>query len=694
MNAINLYKINDKKTLGMSTSNRRVEISASIEETHLAFKEIHDGNSISEKSKEFLKAYSIVSDAKDEIRTNKCIKLSVVGTSELSEKFKDIVKNYPEPTLNGRSVSILLYVLENDNEEISKDILSRYKFDYVLPVAVRRYDLQAGPLILGQTEECTLEDLRKRRLAIAVSPIHELAMRESPITIGDDHTVNKNHIKTLIEKILETGPEIFKMKSRIYSVSLENSIFSMRDIHALPDSKNFRPRRDINSLIDKDHGIIQQVRAVKHHPSIPKRLWTIQADASDMTRISPWHTNTNCQGSSFDDLESATFAAIGESAERYCGNVLNSLPRIFNNWDSLNTHGINALDPRRIVMYGRNQYDNPKFPIKEFTRDKNISWVPGKSLTTGKDVWVPSSLVYVNYVFGEFKDEPVINMPSFPGIAAGINEDMAIISGIQEIVERHATMVWWHNGICLPKLKLTEDLESVWSDETSKGQIYSAFSLPNEFGIPVIAGVVEYPEEELFNIGFASRSSYKSATLKAWSEALTLQEGSRDLLNPNGLFRQAFATGRLNGAAMKPYRKDRLYMDSYRPDFRDVSDLQCQQQFYLDPRARKKISHIVDTNDFTDFPESSSDIENSIETYRRIIEEKGYEIIVVNITTPDIRSAGIEVVRVIIPGLVPNFSAAFPALGLDRLREDPVKLGIFKSKLDITQMNWYPLPHA
>lgn len=691
-NKVLLYPLSEKKTLGMSSSNRRIEISSPIEETYKRFGEIFYDEASQETIKNFGKAYKTVMEGNSDIRFNKCIKLIPVGKNEFSEELNKVISNYPKPDLNGREVKVVLYCLKDDTSDIDESIIDEIDYDYVLPVVIRRYEIQAGPLIMGDTEECTLKDIRDRRLAIAVSPKHELAMKNSPKVLSDKKLVEEKHIHLLVENILELGSEIFKMKSMIISVSLENSSVKLRNLHALPSSTNKRPRRSIYSLIDKDHGIVQQTRVVKHHKSVPTRLWTVQADASDMTRVSPWHTNTNCQGSSFDDLEGATLAAIGESAERYCGNILDSLPRIFSSWNKLSSNGISALDPRKIVMYGEEQYSNPKFPIEKLSIDKEVSWVPGRNITTGKETWIPSSLVYVNYVFGKFEKEPIVNMPSFPGIAAGATEEMAIISGIQEIVERHATMVWWHNAIKLPKLKLPQNLIDIWKG--AEGQIFSAMSLPNEFNIPVIAGIVEYPEEKLFNIGFAARESYSAAIKKAWSEALTLQEGSRDLLEPNGLFRQAFATGRLNGAAMKPYREDRLYMDSYRDDFRDVSDLQCQQQFYLDPRSREKISHIVDTDTFQDFPREPLNIDGSLESYRKCIEDKGYEIYVTNITTPDIKSAGLEVVRVVIPGLVPNFSAAFPALGMDRLKDDPVRLGIFKNKLETDEMNWYPLPHA
>jgi len=303
-------------------------------------------------------------------------------------------------------------------------------------------------------------------------------------------------------------------------------------------------------------------------------------------------------------------------------------------------------------------------------------------------------MVYVNYFTGPHADTPPTNLPSYPGIAAGPNEEFAIVSGIEEIIERHATMVWWHNAIRLPRLDLPDETTSVWADPSTRDQRWWAFRLPNEFDVPVVAGVVEHPGEQLINIGFAARPRLHDAVLKAWSEALTLQEGSRDLLQPDGAFRQAYASGLLNGSSIKAHRPDRTYADAYRDDFRDMNDLMCQQQFYLDPRARGRISHIIDT-DRTERRWSDQDLpDRSLETYRRRVEAKGYEVISVDVTSPDVASTGMRVVRVLIPGLVPNFPAGFPHLGGARLQSVPVELGLRPDPLPADALNRLPLPHA
>jgi ribosomal protein S12 methylthiotransferase accessory factor len=80
--------------------------------------------------------------------------------------------------------------------------------------------------------------------------------------------------------------------------------------------------------------------------------------------------------------------------------------------------------------------------------------------------------------------------------------------------------------------------------------------------------------------------------------------------------------------------------------------------------------------------------------YRRIVEARGYEILYTDVTTPDVALTGISVVRVTIPGLVPNFPAAFPFLGRRRIQQASVDLGWRRTALAEDELNYAPLPHA
>ncbi|WP_166355678.1 YcaO-like family protein [Phytoactinopolyspora limicola] len=448
-------------------------------------------------------------------------------------------------------------------------------------------------------------------------------------------------------------------------------------------------------LRDERLGIVTSVRRITHHPSIPTQLATVQADVADMGRVYPWAPNVVCGGSVFNDPAAAEAAAIGESVERYCGNWVRPDQLRRASFAELTAAGEHALDPQRLVLYSPALYAQPGFPFEPFHADLQVHWVRGASFTTGRPTWVPASLVYVNWYVGPFADAPKTNYPIYAGLAGGASLDDAVRSGLEEIIERDATMIWWANREPLPVLEPPPRLSGLFDGApTAHGQQAWLVALDNTFGVPVLAGVVDNGQDEILAIGFGARDTPEGAALKAWAEALTLQEIARDLQEPDGRFWQAVRDGRKRQGFMKPWRADRAYLDDFRSDFRDVGDLECQMQVHLDPRARATVRPWTLAGPRRPLESVPSLPDRSLATYRHLVERAGYEIIVVDLTTPDVAASGLRVVRVIVPGLVSNFPAAFPFTGHGRLQTAPVDLGWRDEPLDEAELTLFPLPHA
>jgi ribosomal protein S12 methylthiotransferase accessory factor len=145
---------------------------------------------------------------------------------------------------------------------------------------------------------------------------------------------------------------------------------------------------------------------------------------------------------------------------------------------------------------------------------------------------------------------------------------------------------------------------------------------------------------------------------------------------------------------MKPWRADRAYLDDFRADFRDVGDLECQMQLHLDPRARETVRPWTLAGPRRPLESVPSLPDRGLGTYQHLVERAGYEIVVVDLTTPDVAASGLRVVRVVVPGLVSNFPAAFPFTGHRRLQDAPVDLGWRDEPLPEHELNAFPLPHA
>jgi ribosomal protein S12 methylthiotransferase accessory factor len=449
-------------------------------------------------------------------------------------------------------------------------------------------------------------------------------------------------------------------------------------------------------LVDERTGVIMSLNRFDHHPDIPRQLISVHAHITRMRHITVWKTDTTTAGTSFSDEESARQAAIGEAVERYCGNLIQEQLLREATWHELAEAGEHAVDPEDVILFSERQYAAPGFPFVPFTRDLRAFWVPGRSLTRRRPAWLPASMCYGNWHVGKFERTPPLTNTYYAGLAAGPDLEFAIVSGLQEIIERHITMLWWANAQPLPAIRsFPAELRSLWEGAAERaGQRAWLIPLGNEFGVPVMAGVVEHTREQLLTIGFAARSEPAHAALKAWAEALTLQDGARNLHRQQGGFRQAIARGDICGQFIKPWRADRRYLDDYRPDFRDVVDLMCQLQISLDPRAAEYVRPWVDPPAAVTVGDMRPLADRSLRTYAEAIEARGFEIFYADLTTRDVARTGMRVVRVLVPGLIGNFAAAFPYQGQGRLRDAAVELGWRATPLGEADINLFPLPHA
>jgi len=566
-----------------------------------------------------------------------------------------------------------------------------------LPVELTRGRLWVGPLVTPGVG-ASYEDAAARRLASARNATVHRALRTP--AVGGDQGPDAADLPVLWDAMWELAAAASDAVARdgleeapgdvVHELWLEGGELrrAAHPVLPLPHRRTRHRAHDVDDLVDERTGVITRIRDVRHHERVPAGLVTRQADVADIRAVTAWANNVLCQGSAFDDAASADAAAVGESVERYCGNILDTLPVKHGSFAQLRRAGVPALDPRRLVLYSDRQYAAPGFPFVRLDADLPVHWVPGRSAVTGREVWVPASMVYVNWYSADVAAAPPTNFCAFAGIAAGPSLEFAVTSAIEEIIERHATMVWWLNGHALPRV------EGVPAPAVAAGARASFVHLDNEFGVPVAAAILHDDDDRLVNVGFSARPDFASAASKALTEAYTLQEGSRDLLHADGLHWRVMTEGELNGRAFKPWRADRRYLDDFRPDMHDCDDLMVQQQVYLDPRAGERMRELLEpaaTRSLGTVPRLA---ERSRVAMIAALERGGVEPIVVDITTPDVASAGLSVVRVIAPGTIGNAPAAFPFLGGARVQQIAVDLGWREEPLPESQVNLFPLPHA
>ncbi|SHI08570.1 ribosomal protein S12 methylthiotransferase accessory factor [Streptomyces sp. 3214.6] len=489
------------------------------------------------------------------------------------------------------------------------------------------------------------------------------------------------------------------MRQDLYESELEmNPLYLTTEHHPvirMPHRKythtEYLPPR--KPLVDRHTGIITRVkfRDSRHH--FPGKLHSCAVDVADMRRVLRWANDRQAFGTSWETAAHARTSAIGEAVERYCGNWIKPGTDIqYGSYAALRKKGLNLLHPKSLVLYSPRQYSTKGFPFTEFTEQSECAWVKGFSHTAQRDIWVPAFSVYVMWHEYPERREALFGYPNLAGIAAGDSYDYALTSGLEEIVERDASMVWWANAQPLNRLPYLHELRELIQDQAH--DLSPTFvNIDNEFDVPVVAALLTSERTGALTIGFAARESGIAAAEKALAEACTLQGNSEYLLSQEATDKLS-KLGLQNTRNLKPHREDRLYMDSYRPDFHDVVDLQCQGQINLDPRARERMAPWT-----ADLPEGKWEAvpslpRRSFDLYHERLAREGFEVISVDLTTNDVAASGFHVARVIVPGLVPNFPAAFPFFGNDRIRNAAVKLGWRDQPLDESDLNVFPLPHV
>lgn len=448
------------------------------------------------------------------------------------------------------------------------------------------------------------------------------------------------------------------------------------------------------SLIDPLTGVIVWVRPLAPDPVAPPSMHTWVSHTSDVYRTMGWPADRYGTGTAFDDPVRARAAAIGEAVERYCGNrIAPGLTRASHS--ELAACGRRAVDPDELALYSEAQHGDPGCPFVRFDRDLSVQWTEGRSLSDNSAVLVPASLVWVNYFLAPHHLEPPTNFAIFAGIAAGPTRDAAETSALEELIERDATMVWWHSGGPAMGLDLDDPALAAQLAPPPRSPVeVRCVLVPNRYGVPVVAAVLVDNDHDLLTLGVAARPDAPGAARKATAEAWSLRTYALGLLDPDGLIWRAAEAGLIDGSPLKPFRADRRYTQSYRPDFRDITDLACQTQIYLDPAMHEWCNRILEPARRQTISTVPSVAGNPRTAYLSLLERTGVEPVAVDLTTSDVALAGLHVTRVVAPGLYSNPPAGFPFLGGTRLCREPVTLGLADRELAEDELVLAPLPHT
>ncbi len=371
------------------------------------------------------------------------------------------------------------------------------------------------------------------------------------------------------------------------------------------------------------------------------------------------HNWSSC-GRSYD-ADIAEEKAKAECVEWYSFSRSSEHPLVSASYNELQE---NAVDPKLIAAYLPNQYKLT--PIQKFNNNEDYQWCPVQEMFSGKRNLMLADFIYYPY---SPKGKHRYFYANSSGSSAHTSLENALEHAILELIEREAFIVTWVNRIKRKQIKknsLTEKLikrinylEHLDFDVRIVNITYDL--------TPVVMVIAKNDEVPYFSCAAASSYYPADAVEKAMMELeasiyCRFRDGpSKEKVKPNNVF-HPLDHGRLYEISM--------YINKTRFMFEDVG-------------APISLKELEDANKFNKFSDLCGEIQHN-----------GWSVYFahMNMLESDIDHLPYQVVKVIIPGVVPmTFGFGLETFVIERMRSLPESCGIAKRK-PISKLNRFPHP--
>lgn len=433
----------------------------------------------------------------------------------------------------------------------------------------------------------------------------------------------------------------------------------------------FSPEEAVNRItyhISPITGILSEVKRLTD-PTFPFSVYMASYNYSEKVHDLKWiRTISNAQpsGKGRASVQSKA-SAIFEAIERYCWQWHGDERYIT---ASMNDLGDQAIHPNSCMLFSTDQYQrrqdsktaagNTAYIPEPFEQNAPIKWIPVWSLTDQRLKYLPLAFCYVIFQ-GTLPRQYSYCIPDSNGLAAGNVIEEAILQGFFELVERDCIALWWYNKLPRPSI----DLESLPDPYfTTMRQYYQSLEremwlldLTSDFQIPACVAISSKLQSNSGEIimGFGCHFDPKLAMQRAVTE---LNQMLCNLQRSKGVY----------GGGIYAYLKNWLEGSN------------SEDHPYLLPESNAPSKTL---NDFQNF--RTSDLKDDIEECIARATQKGMEILVCNLTRPDVN---VPVVKVVVPGMRP----VYPRFAPGRLYDVPVRMGWLQHPLQEFELNPVQVP--
>ncbi|MBG6055714.1 thiazole/oxazole-forming peptide maturase SagD family component [Salinibacterium sp. CAN_S4] len=289
----------------------------------------------------------------------------------------------------------------------------------------------------------------------------------------------------------------------------------------------------------------------------------------------------------------------------------------------------------------------PGFPFSLFEPQRTREWVLGRD--QDGEVWVPLSLVHAGYLREGDDASSATNANNLVGLQAGRSWEDAVERACAHIVAHDAMAVWWSSTATAQEAPLPELVQQVF--ESSPLQV-TVLAIQSTTGLPVRLAVVDDRVDEIVSLGFAAHAIADQASELAVVEALIQHASARDLATEKSLIRNSAALGNGAIAGLAPFDPTRQYAHAFENNHRGLIDPMAHIQYGIDPKVVARTRARVTASGLAASVQSSS-------AFVTTLQEAG-RVVILDVTTERVRSAGLHAARVLMPGFARMQPAAFP----------------------------------
>ncbi len=367
--------------------------------------------------------------------------------------------------------------------------------------------------------------------------------------------------------------------------------------------------------------------------------------------------------------------AIGEFLERYFLLVYHRKNLVRSSYASLQKRGLSALNPDTLAGFSIEQ--KRQYPKRTFTDDSVFSWGKATRVLTRAEVWVPAQCIYWNYDLFHDEQEPMLGEFNTNGAGGMFTEEGAILSGLYELIQRDAFLLYWLNGLTpvriIPESIPGDEFQNLLKESKRYGFKVHCMNVTTDITVPSFMVVIidETGKGPYFSLGGGCQADPAKALHRALEEAWSVYYWMRP--------RSPFTLPE----HYKPFSDSSIGQDE-RLRLSANREMAKHYQFFINGELRE-FQEIK-----FDYPARFSSEKEELTFLVKKVENlgSGYEVFSFCVQHPLLEKLGYYSVRVIVPALIPLYLMETNApLGAERLTQVPVKFG-FKARQE-----FYPVPH-